>query len=88
MGAECLLCKEGGIDPRKLCRRPDTPLVQGRKEYLDDREGWKLIEEGVDRCPVVILFRGTEGTIEIGGAIRPKLPVQEVQTIRYYKFPP
>lgn len=81
MGARCELCIETEVDPNVVCQRPDTPLVQGRKVYRNGRDKWELIEEKMEKCPVYMLFKGTDEIIETGEVIRLKPRVQEVTNL-------
>lgn len=80
MGTRCELCIETEIDPIIVCRRSDTPLVQGRWEEREGRDG-KVLKEKMERCPIYMLFKGAGEIIETDdGVIRLKPQVQEVQT--------
>lgn len=74
MGTRCELCIETEIDPGVVCKRPDTPLVQGRFEYRKGREKVDLLEV-MDRCPIYMLFKGAGEIVETDGVIRLKPPV-------------
>lgn len=75
MGARCELCIVTEIDPIIVCRRSDTPLVQGRWEEREGRDG-KVLKEKMERCPIYMLFKGAGEIIETDEVIRlkPQMP--------------
>lgn len=77
MGAKCELCKETGIDPEVVCRRPDTPLVQGRWQYEGLETEGKLVEK-MEKCPIYMLFRGAGEIEETSEVIKLKSFVKEI----------
>ncbi|MBI2019429.1 hypothetical protein HYS95_02030 [Candidatus Daviesbacteria bacterium] len=76
MGARCELCIETEIDPNVVCKRPDTPLVQGRKEYRKGSDKW-VLKEKMEWCPIYMLFKGAREIIETDEVIRlkPRVPI-------------
>lgn len=64
MGALCELCIQTEIDPNIVCKRPETPLVQGRWERRNNREKDLLIGEKIERCPIYMLFKGAGEIVE------------------------
>lgn len=77
MGARCELCIQTEIDPNIFCKRPDTPLVQGRWEYRNNKNRELLVGEKMEQCPVYMLFKGAGEIIETTEVIRLKPQVQE-----------
>lgn len=77
MGARCELCIETEIDPIIVCRRSDTPLVQGRWEEREGRDG-KVLKEKMERCPIYMLFRGAGEIEETSEVIKLKSFVKEI----------